>query len=84
MEYKILIKLYVPQIEQSFEMYIPVNRTISQVKVLLNNVINDITVGIYPIKDNITLVNRRENTIYEDALVIRDTSIKNGSELVMY
>ena len=36
MDYKILIKLFLPELEQSFEMYIPVNRTIGQVIELMN------------------------------------------------
>jgi hypothetical protein len=84
MEYKILIKLYIPEIEQSFEMYIPVNKSISQVKLLLNKVVNDITVGVYPIKDNLKLINRRESNIYEDSTIVRDTNIRNGSELILY
>ena len=29
MEYKVLIKLYVPEIEKTYDMYIPINKTIS-------------------------------------------------------
>lgn len=84
MEYKVLIKLFVPQIEQCYEMYIPVNRTVGQVIELMNKVVNDISSGIFPVKDGLNLMNRRDNVIYDYGQLIRETNIRNGSELVMY
>ena len=84
MEYKVLIKLFVPEVEQSFEMYIPVNKTVSQVIFLMNKVVNDMTLGCYPIKDTIKLINRRSNVQYDLSKLIRNTDIKNGTELVIY
>ena len=83
MEYMVLVKLYVPEIESSFEMYIPVNKTVSQVLVLMNKVVNDVTIGSYPRKQNLELLNRRNNIKYSNEQVIRDTDIKNGTELIM-
>lgn len=83
MEYKVLVKLYVPEIESSFEMYIPVNKSVSQVLILMNKVVNDVTIGSYPIKQNLELLNRRSNVKYTNEQVIRDTDIKNGTELIM-
>ena len=84
MDYKILIKLFLPELEQSFEMYIPVNRTIGQVIELMNKVVNDITLNVYPIKEGQQLMNRRNNTFYEYNDLIRNTNIRNGTELVMF
>ena len=84
MEYKILIKLFLPELEQSYEMYIPVNRTVGQVIELMNKVVNDITLNIYPVKEGLQLMNRRDNTLYDYNELIRNTSIRNGTELVMF
>ncbi len=84
MDYKILIKLFLPELEQNFEMYIPVNRTIGQVIELMNKVVNDITLNVYPIKEGLQLMNRRNNTFYEYNELIRNTNIRNGTELVMF
>ena len=84
MDYKILIKLFLPELEQSFEMYIPVNRTIGQVIELMNKVVNDIALNVYPIKEGLQLMNRRNNTFYEYNDLIRNTNIRNGTELVMF
>ena len=84
MEYKILIKLFLPELEQSYEMYIPVNRTVGQVIELMNKVVNDITLNIYPVKEGLQLMNRRDNTLYDYNELIRNTNIRNGTELVMF
>ena len=44
MEYKVLIRLYIPEIEQNYEIYIPINKTISQVLVMLNKLVTNISV----------------------------------------
>lgn len=84
MEYKVLIKLYVPEIEKDYELYIPVNKTVSQVALLLNKVVNDLSFDIYPIKKSVTIMNRRTNDVYDNSKTIRDTNIKNGTELIIF
>lgn len=83
MEYKVLIRLYVPEIEQNYEVYIPINKTISQVLVLLNKLVNNVSGETYPIKNNLKLYNRRTFEQYQLDSVIRNTNIRNGTELVM-
>lgn len=84
MEYKVLIKLFVPQLEQCYEMYIPVNRTIGHVIELMNKVVNDLSTGIFPIKNGLNLMNRRKNEIYDYNQLVRETDIRNGSELILF
>lgn len=84
MDYKILIKLFLPEMEQNYEMYIPANRTVGQVIELINKVVNDITLNVYPIKDGLQLMNRRNNTLYNYSDIVRNTNIRNGTELVMF
>ena len=83
MEYKVLIKLYLPEIEQTFDMYIPVNRSVGQVISLLNKAVNSETLGTYPVRNNIRLINKRTFQIYDQTQLVRSTDIKNGTELVM-
>ena len=82
MEYKVLIRLFVPEIEETYEMYIPVNKTISEISGSLNQLVTSIS-GVYPIQKNIFLYNRRTNALYEGNLMVRETDIRNGTELVM-
>lgn len=83
MEYKVLIRLYVPEIEENYEIFIPINKTIGQLTTLLNKLINNISGNIYPIKETIKLYNRRTFEEYDINTIVRNTDIKNGTELVI-
>ena len=84
MEYKVLVLILVPEIEKKFEIYLPVNRTIGDVLRYINKLINEITFGIFPIKNNVVLCNRFTNEVYSFNKYIRDTDIRNGTQLVFY
>ena len=83
MDYKVLVNIFVPETEQVFEMYIPINKTVSQVLILAIKLINNITCDVYPIKTTAKLYNRRTKEIYDDSVLIRDTTIRNGSQLII-
>lgn len=82
MEYKVLIKLIVPEIEESYEAFIPVNKTVGEVLILLNQLVNNFS-GIYPIKKGMLLYNRHTGNVYGGNKLIRETDIRNGTELVL-
>lgn len=84
MEFKVLVNIYVPEIEQNYEFYIPVNRTIDIVIQIINHAINEIVFGEFPIKDNLQLCNRRTGQIYDNGFYVRNTDIKNGTQLVLF
>ena len=83
MEYKVLIKLYVPEIEETYELYIPVNKYIGEIAELLCKIVNNLS-RVYPAKKNACLCNRRTGVIYERINTIRQTDIRNGTELVLF
>lgn len=82
MEYKVLIKLFVPEIGEIYEVRIPINKTIGEVSSLINQIVNSLS-GVYPVPRNIFLYNRRTGTPYARGMLVRDTDIRNGTELVM-
>lgn len=84
MEYKVLVLILVPEIEKKFEIYLPVNRTIGDVLRYINKLINENTSGIFPLKNNAALCNRFTNEVYSFNKYIRDTDIRNGTQLVFY
>ena len=83
MKYKVLIKLFVPEIEETYEMYIPINKTIGEISELLSKLVNDLS-KVYPIKKNACLCNRYTGIIYEKQYLIRNTDIRNGTELIIF
>ena len=83
MLYKVLIKLYVPEIDETYEMYIPINKTIGEISYSLCKMINNMT-KCYPIRNNARLLNRHTGIIYDRDITIRDSDIRNGSHLIIY
>ena len=83
MEYKVLIKLFVPEIEESYEMYIPINKTIGEISELLCKLINDLS-KVYPKRKNANLCNRFSGIVYNKDLTVLQTDIRNGTELILF
>lgn len=83
MDYKILVRLFVPEINDIYELYIPVNKYVGEIVESFNKIVNDLS-KVYPIRDNIRLCNRRTGEIYKRSASIRQTDIRNGTELVLF
>lgn len=83
MDYKVLIKLYVPEIEESYELRIPINKYVGEVAESLTKIVNELS-KVYPVKQTANLCNRQTGTIYQKNYIIRQTDIRNGTELVLF
>lgn len=81
MQYKVLINLLIPETEESFEAYIPINRTVYDVSELLADMIEAESKNISERK-SLMLYDRRTGMAYEVTKLIRETNIRNGSEVV--
>lgn len=79
---KILIELYVPEIEEQYELYIPVNKTvgycIKQIKKMLKEHYEELSDDL-----NVNLYNKRTGQMYSNNVLIRNTNIRNGSQLAL-
>ncbi len=84
MDYKVLVTIFVPEIEQSYEFYIPVNKHIEVIIKIINAAINEIVFNQFPIKDTLQLCNRRTGQIYDNGYYVRNTDIRNGTQLVLF
>jgi len=79
---KYLVNIWVPFIEQEFEVYIPTSIKISLAKKLIALSIIELSNNNFIINDNFYLLNDR-NKVYDDNLYIHDTDIKNGTKLIL-
>lgn len=83
MENKVLVKLLVPALDRTFDLFIPVNEMIWKANKLMVKSISDLTGVSLNIKDTYFLINKNKGTVYNNNDVIIDTDIRNGTELVM-
>ena len=80
---KVLIQLFVPEIDETFDLFIPVNELLWKIKKLVVKSVYDLTNGeIDPTKEYI-LINKITGEIYKDNVIIRDTNIRNATEIVL-
>lgn len=80
---KILISIYVPLIEQEYDLFIPVNRKVGVIKKLIIKAIIELSDNNYRENDLIKISNRLTNMIYDDNEFIVDTDIRNGTKLIL-
>ena len=83
MKDKVLIKLNFIEIDDTFDLFIPVNEVIWKVKKLLIKAVADITQTNLDMNDEYVLMNASNNIIYDNNQVIIDTDIRNATELIM-
>lgn len=80
---KILIKLYVPSIEERYDIKIPLNKKVSDVIILLIKAIDEFCGGTYKPEEIPHLYNLLTEEIIDTDLKVRDAKIKNGMQLIL-
>ena len=80
---KVLIKLNFISIDETFDVFIPVNELVWKVKKLLIKAASDITQTSVNMDDEYILMNASTNEIYDNNQIIYDTNIRNATEIIM-
>ena len=85
---KILITVIVPMIEEEYDIYIPVSKTIKVTRDLLVKTVNELSEGYFPIKDNNSLVNKTillssNGSILRENNTVKDCGLRNGDKIIM-
>jgi hypothetical protein len=83
MDNKVLVCLKVPEIDRLFDVYLPVNKKIGNILILINKFLNDYTSGSFPITSNIGLFNLDTRELYSPDTLLINTSIRNGTKLMI-
>ncbi len=82
MNNKVLIKAILPNIEQEYDMFIPVNEQLWKIEKLAVKCIYDIlNISYNPKQESYNIINKITGQIYDKNKIIIDTDIRNGTEL---
>lgn len=81
-ENKVNVELIVPSVGKRYNVFIPVNKTVGEVIVILNKTINEMTDG-FSMDNKLSILNVMDNVIYQYETEIINTGIKNGSVLAL-
>jgi hypothetical protein len=80
---KVLVELSVPEIDEVYNLYLPVNRKIGNIIVLLNKSLFEFTNGAYKESSQRFLYNKKTGERYSVNSLLRETDIRNGSSIVL-
>ena len=83
MKNKLLIELIVPDIDEKFNLFIPINKRVGNIVVLLNKSVSELTNGAYVGSHVSALYNKFTGKKYDVNDLIRNTDIKHGTSLIL-
>lgn len=83
MNNKVLVKLDIPELDKSFDLFIPVNEVIWKILLLTNKASSELNGFMSNPNNKYIFINKRTNEIYPSNGTIYDSNIRNGTELVM-
>ena len=81
MNNKVLIKLIVPSLDKSYDLFIPVNETIYKIKKLILESLNDIDTNMLNV--SYVLINKINSRVYNNKEIVINTDIRNATEFML-
>ena len=82
MENKVLVKLILPELDDNFDVFIPVNEIIWKIKKLLIKAISDVTGFLLDNELEYVILNKDNGKVYDNNEIVVNTDIRNGTELL--
>ena len=83
MNNKVLVRLFIPELDYTFDLFIPVNEVMWKVKKLIAKSVSDLTGGALNFNSEYTLINKLTSEVYDNNVIIVNTNIRNATELIM-
>ena len=83
MKNKILVKVYVSNIDEEYEIYIPVNETINKVLELILKSVNELSDNNLNSDKKYYLLDPELSKVYDNSNIVRDTNIKNNKKIIL-
>lgn len=83
MKNKVLVSISVPEIDEEYSVYIPINKKIGNIIILLNKAISEMSNGELKKSTDNSLYNKMTGEKYEYDQLLIDTNIRNGSKLIL-
>ena len=80
---KALIEVYVPVLDRSFDLFIPLTSPMHDVLELIKKAVSEMSDGRFVANANTTICNREDGTIININLSVYELGIRNGSKLML-
>ena len=83
MKNKILNNINVSELDKKYDIYLPLNKKINAIIRLLEKAINQMSEEKISLSKNRMLIDYETGIRIEEELLLKDTSIKNGTKLIL-
>ena len=80
---KVLIKIIVPEIDETFDLFVPVNELVWKVKTMIIQCINSLSSGALDVNKTTVMINKNTGYVYPNNTTILQTDIRNGTEILL-
>lgn len=80
---KVLVKVFFPRIDKSYDIWIPLNLKVYDVIKQLIKGVNELNDNLVPATISPILYNKESGEYYNPSSIIKDTNIRNCTELIL-
>lgn len=83
MKNKVLTEIYVPSVDEVYNIYLPLNKNVAESIVLIGKSIAEISRIEDMNYENLAMYNKDTGLLYQPDKLIRETNIRNGTRLII-
>ena len=80
---KILVEVFLPAANRTYDMYIPKKSKIHEIIFLMGNVLEELSQGFFIQASDLILFNKETQKMLDINLSVEDHNLKNGSKLIL-
>ena len=80
---KILVTVYVPLLDESFDIFIPINKKFGTVKKVIIDAINELSDNSIKNIESLKIYDKESGKMVENNQFVKLSGIKNGSQLII-
>ena len=80
---KVLVEIFVPVLDRSFDVFIPLQSPMYEVFELIKKAISEMSDGRFIANQNTTICHREDGSILNINLSVYELEIRNGSKLML-
>lgn len=83
MNNKLLVDVIVPHLDKKFQIYVPINKRISNVIKLIEKALREMTNGYYPEKEDSVIIDVESGNVYDVNITVKESKMINGSQIIL-
>jgi len=80
---KVLIQVYVPVLEEKYEVFIPINRRLYKVMDIITETVRELSGGYFEPSETNQLYDKDTGQLYDLNILVKHSGIKNGSRVII-